>query len=371
MSSDRPLRFHWSLSQAGNTFGRAEADTAMSGVQDFTAQLELCLRAEESGIESMLMAIGFARRDPMLLSVALGRQTRRIGFMIACRPSLVSPPFFVQQFNTVSQLLEGRVSVNFVAGHTPSELGYYGCHLEHDERFEQADEFIAICRALWRLSDGADVVDFQGRHFHIQECRLGTPFRGRVRDEPEIYLGGNSVPAATRAARHADCLFQFAEPPAELAGRLEQILAQGKEVGLLVALIARSTREEALASADALVARHGEQGRAAHRDFERNSDSVAFTSTYALSRRNTSGWLTDTLWAGAVPYLGAPAVALVGSAAEIANALIEYKRIGVSQFLFLGWPDLDEMTFFGQEVLPLVRRREHELGNSTFCAGMS
>lgn len=371
MNLERPLRFHWSLSQAGNPFRRAEAVTAMSGVPAFAAQLELCLRAEESGIESMLMAIGFTRPDPMLLSVALGREARRIGFMIACRPSLVSPPFFVQQLNTVSQLLEGRVSVNFVVGHTPSELGYYGCHLEHDQRFEQADEFMSICRALWRPPAGADAVDFQGSNFHIEGCRLGTPFRGRESDLPEIYLGGNSVHAATRATRHADCLFRFAEPPAELAGRLEQILEQGKEVGLLIALIARSTREEALASADALVAKFGEQARAAHRDFERNSDSVAFTSTYALSRRNTSGWLTDTLWAGAVPYLGAPAVALVGSAAEIADALIEYKRIGVSQFLFLGWPDLDEMTFFGQEVLPLVRRREHGLGNLNRCAGMS
>jgi alkanesulfonate monooxygenase len=371
MRSQRPLRFHWSLSQAGNPFRRAEAMAAMSGMPDFAAQRELCLRAEESGIESMLMAIGFTRPDPMLLTVALGRVTRSIGFMIACRPSLVSPPFFVQQFNTVSQLLAGRVSVNFVAGHTPSELGYYGCFLEHDERFDQADEFLAICRALWRLPAGTDGVDFEGRHYHVEAGRLGTPFRGRGRDEPEVYLGGNSGQASARAARHADCLFRFAEPPEELADRLEHVLAEGKEVGLLVALIARSTRTEAVASADEIVARLGETARAAHREFERNTDSVAFTATYELSRRNASGWLTDTLWSGAVPYLGAPAIALVGSAAEVAEALIEYKRIGVSQFLFSGWPDLDEMIFFGREVLPLVRRRELELGDLIRRTGMS
>ena len=85
MSTNRPLRFHWSLSQAGNSFRRAEVVTAMSGVPDLAAQLELCLRAEESGIESMLMAIGFTRPDPMLLSIALGREARRIGFMIGRR----------------------------------------------------------------------------------------------------------------------------------------------------------------------------------------------------------------------------------------------------------------------------------------------
>jgi alkanesulfonate monooxygenase len=336
----------------------------MSGVPDFAAQLELCLRAEECGIESMLMAIGFTRPDPMLLSVALGRQARRIGFMIACRPSLVSPPLFVQQFNTVSQLLDGRVSVNVVAGHTPRELGYYGCRLDHDERFEQADEFLTICRSLWQCPEGKQGVDFRGRHFHIEGGRLGTPFLGRERSEPEIYLGGNSLQAGARAARHADCLFRFAEPPHELAPRLKPILAEGKEVGLLVALIARPTREEAVASAAALVAACGESARAAHREFERNLDSAAFASSYELSRRNASGWLTETLWAGAVPYLGAPSIALVGSAADIAGAVMEYKRLGVTQFLFLGWPDLDEMIFFGREIVPMIRQAEHSDGGS-------
>ena len=64
------------------------------------------------------------------------------------------------------------------------------------------------------------------------------------------------------------------------------------------------------------------------------------------------------LWTGAIPYLGAPAIALVGSVEEVADALLEYKRAGVSQFLFLGWPDIDEMTFFSGHVLPLVRERE-------------
>jgi alkanesulfonate monooxygenase len=41
--------------------------------------------------------------------------------------------------------------------------------------------------------------------------------------------------------------------------------------------------------------------------------------------------------------------------------LMEYKQVGISQFLFMGWPDLDEMTYFGQEILPLVREKEQAL----------
>jgi alkanesulfonate monooxygenase len=51
---------------------------------------------------------------------------------------------------------------------------------------------------------------------------------------------------------------------------------------------------------------------------------------------------------------------LVGSFQEIADAIFEYKRIGVTQFLFVGWPDIDEMSLFSRNVLPLVRRREQQ-----------
>ena len=37
---------------------------------------------------------------------------------------------------------------------------------------------------------------------------------------------------------------------------------------------------------------------------------------------------------------------------------MEYKRIGVTQFIISGWPKLDEMVIFGREVMPLVRKLE-------------
>src|SRR4051794_21429282 len=108
MSATRALRFHWSLSQAGNPFRRAERRETMSGLPDLNAQLALCRAAERNGIDSVLMAIGSVRPDPLALSVALGRATERIAFMIACRSGLISPTLFVQQINTVSALLGGR-----------------------------------------------------------------------------------------------------------------------------------------------------------------------------------------------------------------------------------------------------------------------
>ena len=352
----KSLRFHWSLSQAGNTFRRAVCVDELSGQLPFEAQLELCQCADRQGIDSLLMAIGFTRPDPILLSTCLGRKTRSVKFMVACRPGLISPAAFVQQINTVSLLVEGRVHINLVGGHTPHELQYYGDWLPREERYARLDEFLAVCRAFWDAD--SHEVNFAGHYYQIVDGRLPTPFSTNGVRRPEIYLGGNSEESAELAIRHADCLWRFAEPPASLADKIAPVIQAGTEVGLLVSLIARPTRDEAVQAAYDLVAQFGETARDAQRSFERHTDAAAFQSTYALCRECPSDWATGTLWTGAVPVLGAPAIALVGSAREIAGALLEYKEIGVTQFLFTGWPDLDEMTFFGREVLPLVRARE-------------
>ena len=49
---------------------------------------------------------------------------------------------------------------------------------------------------------------------------------------------------------------------------------------------------------------------------------------------------------------------LVGSPEELARIFLEYKGIGITQFIIAGWPKLDEMIIFGRQVLLLVRNLE-------------
>jgi len=82
-----------------------------------------------------------------------------------------------------------------------------------------------------------------------------------------------------------------------------------------------------------------------------------------LAEESSSDWLTSWLWTGAVPYLGAPAIALVGSYDEVTDGILEFTKAGVTQFLFLGWPDVPEMTAFDEEVRPRVLAR-YEAGSN-------
>jgi alkanesulfonate monooxygenase len=352
------LRFHWSLSQVGDKFRRANATANMKGLFSLETQIEFCRAAEESGIDSLLMAFGFTRPDPMVLSAALGTATQKIRFMIACRPGVISPTAFVQQINTVSTLTNGRVHINIVTGHSPHELRYYGDSLAHDQRYERTDEFLNVCRAFWRR-DGE--VNFEGKYYQIQNGSLNTPFVSPDRVTPEIFLGGNSELAEQLAIKHANCLWRFADSPENLRSRISQITSQGIEVGLLVSTLVRPTREDAVRDAYSMVHSLMEkQPTAFGKEFAQKTDSVAYRSTLELAETNKSDWLTPWLWTGAIPYLGSPAIALVGGPEEIASAIMEYKSIGISQFLFMGWPDLEEMTYFGSKVLPLIREKERE-----------
>ena len=68
--------------------------------------------------------------------------------------------------------------------------------------------------------------------------------------------------------------------------------------------------------------------------------------------------LPPFLWTGLVSYYGPVWTTLLGTPVEIADALLAYKAIGVTQFIMSGWPELDEVGIFGREVLPLVREAE-------------
>jgi alkanesulfonate monooxygenase len=347
------MRFHWSMSSAGETLKGSKARAAVSGIPNLDAHVRFCRQAEECGIDSLLTAFGFHRADPIVLAAALGMMTTRIKFMVAVRSGVCSPTLFVQQVNSVAALTGGRICLNVVAGHTPEEQKYYGDFLAHDERYERTDEFLTVCRAFWQ---NAGEVNFAGRYYTVEKGKLNTPFVAPDRGAPEIFLGGNSAAADKLAAKHADCMWRLPEPADRMRDKARALVEAGTEVGILVSLIVRPTREEVLDATQRLLGNFDGVPRRTHEEFAKKSDSVAFTSTYALA--SSADWPAPYLWAGAVPYMGAPSIAIVGTPEEVTDALFAYRDAGITQFLFMGWPDLEEMARFAADVLPLVRQRE-------------
>lgn len=198
-----------------------------------------------------------------------------------------------------------------------------------------------------------------GQHFRIEGAVLKTPFMAPGRSEPELYIGGASRQAVRQACKYDACLLTTPAAPEQLAVRLAPLRDRGGRAGLIVALIARPTRAGAIAAAEHLLARGGVSSRVVHQSFRARSRSANFSA--AFDQALDCEWLSSTLWTGAVPFFGPSATALLGSYDEIAHALLAYKQDGISEFLFLGWPDLDEMQRFANDVAPRVREQEAAL----------
>ncbi len=311
-------------------------------------------RAEEAGIDSILVSFSRYEPDPLLVSCALGRATSRLKFIAAYRSGLMQPATFVQQVNTLSSLIDGRVSLNIVAGSSSAEQRGYGDFLDHDERYARAGEFLTICNSLWR--DGGPV-DFDGKYLRIEGGILHTPFVAPDRPAPEIYVSGHSEPAERLALTQGSCWLRVIDTAESLRSLVSRTRQRGVEVCLRLCLVCRETREEAIEAAGRLLPDRDAGTRERLKAVK--DDSQMYREASDVS--DESAWLSRSLWAGLTPHYGPVWMTLVGSPMDIAEAFLDYKRIGVSQFIISGWPELEEMETFGREVVPLVRRAEERL----------
>jgi alkanesulfonate monooxygenase len=129
----------------------------------------------------------------------------------------------------------------------------------------------------------------------------------------------------------------------------------GIEVCLRMCVICRPTRQQAIEAAESLLP-DSDLGQ-----YERSVAVKNDSQMYKEASEVENNWLSPLLWTGFVPYYGPVWTTLLGSPDDIAGSLLEYKEIGVTQFIMSGWPELDEVMTFGSEVAPRVRRAEGRL----------
>ena len=318
---------------------------------DINGWTHFARQAEAAGIDSVLISFSRYEPDPFVVACALGQVVKKLKFIIAYRSGLMQPTTFVQQMNTVSALTQGRVSFNIVAGSSSEEQHGYGDFLSHDERYERAEEFLAVCNAFWGGKGNGDV-DFAGKHYRVEQGKIATPFVSPDRESPEIYVSGHSEPSEQLAYSQGTCWLRVAEDPAKLAPVVARARARGIGVCLRLCLLCRPTRDEAIAVAESLLPDDKRESTTTSKD-----DSQMYREGGRVNGANGSHWLNRSLWTGLVPHYGPVWTTLLGSPQDLAEMFLEYERIGVTEFIISGWPEVDTMNVFGREVLPLIRER--------------
>jgi len=323
---------------------------------DYLAQVARA--AEQLGFTGVLTPTGTWCEDAWLTTAALIRETSRLKFLVAFRPGVISPTLAAQMAATYQRISNGRLLLNVVTGGDAVEQRRFGDWHDHDSRYARTDEFLSIVRGVWT----GKPFDFAGDHLTVE----GTTVLAAPDPLPEIYFGGSSPAALPVAARHADVYLTWGEPPAQVAEKIAKVraLTGGRPVrfGIRLHTISRDTSEEAWREAQKLLdALDPEQVRRAQEQLAA-SESEGQRRMVALHGGAHSGdahslEIYPNLWAGVGLVRGGAGTALVGSHAEVADRIEEYHALGIDEFVFSGYPHLEEAYWFGEGVLPELARR--------------
>ena len=335
------INVFWFLPTHGD--GRYLGTTEGGRPVDLPYLQQVALAADSLGYYGVLIPTGKSGEDSWLVASALAPLTRRLRYLVAVRPGLQPPTLAARMAATLDRLSEGRLLINVVTGGDPVENKGDGIFLSHSERYQVTREFLDVYTRLLR----GEKVDYHGEHIHVEGAEVLFP---PVQENgPPLYFGGSSDAAIDVAAEQIDSYLTWGEPPELVAEKLavvrERAAARGRtlQYGIRLHVIVRETEEEAWAAADRLIAHLDDDTIAQAQKIFARMDSAGQARMSALhqgSRDNLR--IAPNLWAGVGLVRGGAGTALVGNPQQVAERIREYQALGISNFIFSGYPGADE-----------------------------
>jgi len=357
------MKIFWFIPTHGD--GRYLGTVEGGRVLDFDYLRQVAVAADAQGFYGVLLPTGRSCEDAWVVASTLIPETSRLRFLVAVRPGLVSPTLAARMCSTFDRLSRGRLLVNVVTGGDPVELAGDGVFLDHDSRYEVTDEFLTIWRGL--LSGDPKEVNFEGRHLRVRGA--STLIRAVQQPYPPLYFGGSSPAGIEVGVKHVDVYLTWGEPPAQVALKIADVRAAAAKAGRAVRfgirlhVIVRETDEEAWAAAARLISRLDQRTiEKAQRTLDRQDSHgqrrmLALQSSHAAELSRDALEVSPNLWTGVGLVRGGAGTALVGSAETVAARMREYHALGVENFIFSGYPHLEEAYRVAELLFPLLPLR--------------
>lgn len=162
--------------------------------------------------------------DPFMQISAMAAVTEHLGFGVTSAVTYEQPYTLARKYASLDHLTNGRVGFNVVTSYLPSAAECQGleAQIEHDTRYELAEEFLDVCYKLWEGSweDGAVVKDrekgiyadpakvhpiqHKGKYFSVPGAGLTEPSPQRT---PVIFQAGASSRGQKFSGKHAEVVF--------------------------------------------------------------------------------------------------------------------------------------------------------------------
>ena len=195
---------------------------------------ELTQSAEAALFDSVFLADALALWDdvaraphnwlePVTSLAAMAAVTQHIGLIATASTTYSEPYNLARQFSSLDHMSKGRVGWNIVTSWSAAAGGNYGGvgQVSHADRYERAEEFMQVVRALWNSwADNAVIDDrVSGQYAHATKIRpidhQGDYYRVKgplnmprsPQGHPVLVQAGSSDSGRRFAARHAEAVF--------------------------------------------------------------------------------------------------------------------------------------------------------------------
>ena len=195
---------------------------------------ELAQTAEAALFDSVFLADALALWDdvaraphnwlePITSLASLAGVTRHIGLIATASTTYSEPYNLARQFSSLDHLSKGRVGWNIVTSWSAAAGGNYGGggQVSHADRYERAEEFMQVVRALWNSWADDAVIDDRasGQYAHATKIRAishqGDYYQVKgplnmprsPQGHPVLVQAGSSDTGRRFAARHAEAVF--------------------------------------------------------------------------------------------------------------------------------------------------------------------
>ena len=333
--------------------------------------------------------------DPLPLLSALAAVTERIGLVATASTSLYPPYLLAKKLSTIDDLTDGRLGWNIVTSAGQLEFeNVVGEYIAHDERYEQADEFMKICYALWEESweEGAvlrdaetgtfadpnavSFIDHDGPTYSVPGPHMCAPTPQRT---PVLFQAGQSDSGRAFATRHAEAIFSFHLSCGEFRSYAREVRAEMRSSNrdreqyrlypAVTPYVASTTAAAERFHQDVVEAIAPETGLVRLSN-HLNHDYSQYDTDARLEAIDADGirgamqaFIADdrswTVGEAAIRYARYPTAELVGTPTTVANKLEQWKDAGADGFIFMGPAVPRTFRAVCTKLVPELRARGH------------